>query len=188
MLWQRPYPRIFSNSTDIGVKILPLIKDGAQCSRCIKFRLQSDGSEEVLWERELTYLPAKIMFLNDYVIALDTYGRALTDHGIVVFGVNGEILVDLNLETFLSNDEIQMYVAGEDWSNYPIWTHGMEINLVREKAKKLSLRLKWDKLVYIDIHTGEVQICPPQRISKYGIYSEKRPSAGHGNFRQHSGE
>jgi len=174
MFWHHPYPRIFSHSTDIGVKILPFIKDGTQCSQCVKFRLQSDGSEEALWERELTYLPAKVMFLNDYVIALDTYGRAFTDHGIVVLGANGETVVDLNLETFLSNDEIQMYVAGEEWPNYPVWTHGMEINLVREKAEKLCLHLKWDKLVYIDIHTGEVQIYPPQRIPKYGAYSEKR--------------
>ena len=95
-----PYARVFASpSGRVGLKVLPKGNDVARAATAIAFTLGADGSEKVLWRRELLNLPGEVSIFEDgqevYVVTLDRWGTAGGHHAMVVYGTKGEVLQDV---------------------------------------------------------------------------------------------
>lgn len=178
-----PRPRIITNNQQLGFKILP--KDGLRKANGIYFELNRDGSETVLWHRELLVCPQEAMLAHPYVITFDTFGRVTQPHAVVVYGPAGQVTVDLALSDLLSKQEIQHISdvgIGQDGldvepSDLFLWRQGAEIHVVEDPVCELRIHFPWGKVIGANLETGKVlKYWPPNPSGKYGLYSEKRLS------------
>lgn len=198
-----PHARLYSFGS-AGLKILPW-KNRHRDAVGIYFRLNLDGSETILWKKKLVIYPQEVMFYGGYVITLDTLYSSQQEHAIVIYGPEGQVIIDLALADFLSKQEIEEYAVDPDSFDWLIWRQNVDISLLSEPNMELRLHFYWGKILGIFLETGYmIQYWPPKPIasaewsetspkqysaissqldwipkdsSKFGIYSEKRLQA-----------
>src|SRR5580765_801091 len=110
--WIPPRPQIFASSTGAyGFKVQPPsppVRPLHGQSQGILFALAQDRSETVIWTGELVNIPVRAVVSDDgkYVVTLDTWFRAGYEHCLVIYGEQGRVVADFDLEALLSRDEI----------------------------------------------------------------------------------
>jgi hypothetical protein len=105
--WAPPVPRIFASpSGKYGIKVVPPTKDGSRADAVV-FTLDARGNEKALWRARLVNVPYQV-FVTDAgrVITLDTYARIGYEHAVVIYGDDGRVRADYELEQLLTSAEI----------------------------------------------------------------------------------
>ena len=99
-----PEPRLFASASGrTGLKVLP--KESGAVGVC--FTLNEDGSERVLWRRDLVNLPKDVVILDErgdnerLVVTLDTYGKLGGSHALVVYDAQGKPVIDAASASFV---------------------------------------------------------------------------------------
>lgn len=113
-----PVARIVaSEDGKYAVKVLPVLdKEWEEPAVAILFRLNADGTEQVLWRRKLVNVPREVIVYNPHdpevkpkdirLITVDTWGRAGYEHALTIYGDRGKVLCDHKLEDLLTSWEI----------------------------------------------------------------------------------
>ena len=81
--------------------------------RDIVRRWRQTAPETVLWTRELVNIPVSAFVADDgkHVVTFDTWAKLGYEHALVIYGEQGAVVVDYDLEALLSADEIATSVV-----------------------------------------------------------------------------
>ena len=159
-----PEPRVFASASGrTGLKVLP--KESGAVGVC--FTLNEDGSERVLWRRDLVNIPADVVILDGrgdkerLVVTLDTYGKFGGTHALVVYDAQGKPLIDAASASFVpdhANPPANAPVTGlgRSWR-----TAGWSVRQPHDAGGRVDVSLGDGRVVTIDV--AAKQVSPAQR-------------------------
>src|SRR6185503_20085227 len=75
--------------------------------------MSTGGSETVIWRRELVNIPVQAFITDDgtHVVTCDTWAKLGYEHALVIYGEQGVLVSDYNLEALLPANEIATKVS-----------------------------------------------------------------------------
>jgi hypothetical protein len=125
-------------------------------SQAVLFKPGADGKDVVFWKRELVNAPHRALVTDDgkYAVTLDTWGRVGFEHSLVIYGEQGRIVADLNLEALLSREAIANHVVRSVSSRW--WLREGSVTF-DENSETLTIALKWGTVLRVTLATGAVR-------------------------------
>lgn len=119
-------------------------------------RVGSDGTETVLWTRELVNIPVIGYIADDgkHVVTFDTWARLGYEHALVIYGEQGDIVVDYDLDALLSADEISTSVVHTVGARR--WLQGAAIAF-DHGGHNVVVTLRWGKIIRVALATGKIE-------------------------------
>jgi hypothetical protein len=157
--WIAPRPQIFAASTGTyGFKTLPPnppVPPLRGRGQGILFALAQDGNETVVWTTELVNIPVQALVSDDgkYVVTLDTWFRGGYEHCLVIYGEQGQVLADFNLEALLTRDEIANKVQQSFSSRN--WLTGAKVGF-NDRKNRVVITLRWGKVISVALRYGRI--------------------------------
>jgi hypothetical protein len=114
-----------------------------------------DGTETASWARDLVNIPVLAFVANDgrHVVTLDTWARLGYEHALVVYGEDGAVIVDYDLDALLSRDEIATSVVHT--MNARRWLQGATIAF-DTRGHNIVMTLHWGKVIRVALSTGKI--------------------------------
>ena len=118
-------------------------------------RVGADGTETVLWSRELVNIPVIGYIADDgkHVVTFDTWARLGYEHALVIYGEQGDIVVDYDLDALLSADEISTSVIHTVGARR--WLQGATVAF--NDGRDLVITLHWGKIIRVALSTGKIE-------------------------------
>jgi hypothetical protein len=157
--WLEPRPQIFASSTGAygfrtqppNLPVSPV--DGR--SQGILFAFAQDGNETVIWTGELVNIPIRAIVSDDgrYVVTVDTWFRPGYEHCLVIYGEQGRVVADFNLEALLSGDEIANKV--EHTFSSRNWLTGAKVEF-SDRRNRVVITLRWGKIISVALSNGRI--------------------------------
>lgn len=156
--WPAPRPHVFAAAYGAyGFKTRPpqhAIWSGK--AHGTLFIPAEDGTEAVKWSRELVNIPVRAFVADDgkHVVTFDTWARLGYEHALVIYGEQGGVVADYNLEALLSADEIRKSVAQTAGSRH--WLQNATIAF-DDAWKAIVITLDWGKVIRVTLATGTIE-------------------------------
>jgi hypothetical protein len=161
-----PEPRVFASSSGrTGLKVLP--KGNGAVGIC--FTLNEDGSERVLWRRDLVNVPGDVVVLDQagdahrVVVTLDTHGMLGGQHALVVYNAKGEPTLDASSQSFVP-----------EHANPPAGSIRTSLG-VPWRTPAWSVRQAPDAGERVDVHLGDGRVATVDLAAKRVTLSEPAP-------------
>jgi hypothetical protein len=168
--WDSPKPRDYTSpSRNRTFKIVPpenWVSGTAQGALVLHGK---DGRQKTVWQRKLVNLPhqAFVCDHSDHVVTIDTYARLGYQHTLVLYGKDGKVLADYQLEDLLSEEEIRRHVVRTISSQR--WADG-KFGFSSD-GKEFVAQLGWGKVIRIDLAKP-----PPSKTPKpFDLTTEEPP-------------
>lgn len=119
--------------------------------------LARDGAETALWARELINIPVTAFVADDgkHVVTFDTWAKLGYEHALVIYGEQGGVIVDYDLEALLSPDEITTSVVHTVSARR--WLQGATV-VFDDGGHDIVIRLQWGKIIRVALATGKVEM------------------------------
>jgi hypothetical protein len=162
-----PEPRVFASATGrTGLKVLP--KGNGAVGVC--FTLKEDGSEHVLWRRDLVNVPGDVVILDErgenerLVITLDTYGKLGGAHALVVYDAQGKLIIDAASASFVPDHANPPADAPVTSLGRPWRKAGWSVRQPHDAAGRVEVNLGDGRIATIDPATK--QVSPAQHPSE----------------------
>ena len=159
-----PEPRIFASASGrTGLKVLP--KDSGAVGVC--FTLNEDGSERVLWRRDLVSVPADVVILDErgdnerLVVTLDTYGKFGGTHALVVYGPQGKPIIDEASASFVPDHANPPANAPVTSLGRPWRKAGWSVRRPHDAGGRVEVNLGDGRVVTIDPAAKQVSPAQP---------------------------
>jgi hypothetical protein len=159
-----PEPRIFASASGrTGLKVLP--KENGAVGVC--FTLNEDGSERVLWRRDLVNIPGDVVILDErgdnerLVVTLDTYGKFGGAHALIVYDAQGNPIIDAASASFVPDHANPPANAPVTSLGRPWRTAGWSVRQPHDAAGRVEVNLGDGRVVTID--PAAKQVSPAQR-------------------------
>jgi hypothetical protein len=117
--------------------------------------LSARGTETVMWSRELVNIPVRALITDDatYVVTFDTWAKLGYEHALVIYGEQGSVVADYNLEGLLSAGEIAGSVR-HTATTRP-WLQGASIAFDANQTA-VVVTLQWGKVIRVALSTGRI--------------------------------
>jgi len=117
------------------------------------------GTETVIWSRELVNIPVQAFITDDgmHVVTCDTWAKLGYEHALVIYGEQGIIVTDYNLEALLSADEIATKVTHTATTRR--WLQGATIAF-DNNDRDVMIRLQWGTRIRVALATGKIETAP----------------------------
>ncbi len=161
-----PYPRVFAGER--GQTLLKVVPDkhsmtGATATLT---RFNTDGTEEVLWNKPLVNLPGGVLLSNDYnpyLVTTDSWGNAGGAHALVIYNPKGEVVADLKGDDFLPPVVKPPHKAGEPFTivmdgGGRQWTNNAELSFEpRFDPTTLVVQLFHGKPIPVALQNGNTK-------------------------------
>jgi hypothetical protein len=157
--WASPLPQIFASSAGTyGFKTQPPNPPTAPLhgrSQGILFALAPDGTETVIWAHELVNIPVGAIVSDDgrFVVTLDTWFRRGYEHCLVIYGDQGQVIADFNLEALLSRDEIDSKIDQSFSSRN--WLNGARVAF-NDGKNRVVITLRSGKVISVILRYGKI--------------------------------
>ena len=118
--------------------------------------MSTGGSETVIWSRELVNIPVQAFISDDgtHVVTCDTWAKLGYEHALVIYGEQGIVVADYNLEMLLSADDIATSVSRTATTRR--WLQGATIAF-DDSAEHIVITLHWGKVLRVALSTGKVE-------------------------------
>jgi len=118
-----------------------------------------DGTETARWARDLVNIPVLAFVANDgkHVVTLDTWAKLGYEHALVVYGDDGAVVVDYDLDAVLSGDEIATRVAHT--MNARRWLQGATTTF-DSSGNTFVITLQWGRVIRVALSTGAIETAP----------------------------
>jgi hypothetical protein len=118
--------------------------------------LAADGTELMHWSRDLVNIPVLAYVANDgkHVVTFDTWAKLGYEHALVVYGEQGTVIVDCDLEALLSADEIATSVVHAVSARR--WLQGATI-MFDPSDSHIVINLSWGKIIRVALATGTIE-------------------------------
>jgi hypothetical protein len=115
-----------------------------------------DGTETVRWSRELVNIPVSAFVADDgsRLVTFDTWAKLGYEHALVIYGNQGVVVVDYDLEALLSADEITSSVLHTVSARR--WLQGATIAF-DNGGRDIVIRLQWGKRIRVALATGTIE-------------------------------
>jgi hypothetical protein len=115
-----------------------------------------DGTETAIWTRELVNIPVSAFIADDgrHVVTLDTWARLGYEHALVIFGGQGAVVADYDLDALLSADEIASSVVHTVSARR--WLQGATITFDKGE-QDIVIHLQWGKRIRVELATGKIE-------------------------------
>jgi len=162
-----PEPRVFASASGrTGLKVLP--KESGAVGVC--FTLNEDGSERVLWRRDLVNLPKDVVVLDErgdnerLVVTLDTYGKLGGAHALVVYDAQGKPIIDAASASFVPDHANPPADAPVTSLGRPWRKAGWSVRQPHDAAGRVEVNLGDGRIATIDPATK--QVSPAQHPSE----------------------
>jgi hypothetical protein len=119
-------------------------------------RVAPDGSETAIWSRELVNIPVIGFISGDgqHVVTFDTWAKLGYEHALVIYGEQGSVVVDYDLEALLSPDEIGTSVHQTIGARR--WLQAATIAF-DQGERGIVIRLQWGKTIRVVLETGKIE-------------------------------
>jgi hypothetical protein len=116
----------------------------------------ADGTEMALWSRDLVNIPVSAYVANDakHVVTLDTWAKLGYEHALVIYGEDGSLVMDYDLDALLSRDEIATSVVHTVSARR--WLEAAVIAFDRS-AEHVVITLHWGRVLRVALSTGKVE-------------------------------
>jgi hypothetical protein len=114
------------------------------------------GTETAVWSRDLVNIPVSAYVANDgkHVVTLDTWAKLGYEHALVIYGEDGAVVTDYDLDVLLSGDEIANSIVHTMSARR--WLQGATIAFDR-RAEHVVITLHWGKVLRVALATGKVE-------------------------------
>jgi hypothetical protein len=149
--WASPRPKDFTSpSRNRTFKVTPGKRGLFDNATGVLILRDKDGKEKTAWERKLVNLPHQA-FVSDHtnhVVTIDTYARLGGQHSLVVYGKDGKVLADYQLEDLLTREDIRRHVTQTVSSRW--WASGAKCAFSAE-GNEFVATLSWGKVIKIDL-------------------------------------
>ena len=118
--------------------------------------LAADGTETVRWSRELVNIPVIAFVADDarHLVTFDTWAKLGYEHALVIYDEQGAVVVDDDLESVLSADEIASSVVHTVSARR--WLQGATIAF-DNGGRDIVIRLQWGKRIRVALATGKIE-------------------------------
>jgi hypothetical protein len=118
-----------------------------------------DGTETASWVRDLVNIPVLAFVANDgkHVVTLDTWAKLGYEHALVVYGEDGAVVADYDLDALLSGDEIAASVVHT--MNARRWLQGAT-TAFDAAGQAFVIRLQWGRVIRVALSTGKIETAP----------------------------
>lgn len=118
--------------------------------------MAADGLETASWARDLVNIPVLAFVANDgkHVVTLDTWAKLGYEHALVVYGENGAVVVDYDLEDLLSSHDIASSVVHT--MNARRWLQGAT-TAFDPGEDTFVIHLPWGKVLRVALATGAIE-------------------------------
>jgi hypothetical protein len=125
-------------------------------SRGTLVTVAADGTETAVWSRDLVNIPVSAYVADDgkHVVTLDTWAKLGYEHALVVYGEDGSLVRDYDLDALLSRDEIANSVVHTMSARR--WLQGATIAF-DHGAEHIVIALHWGKVLRVALSTGKVE-------------------------------
>ena len=136
----------------------PLLSNWSGQAQGSVVSVTADG-EAVRWTRELVNIPVRAFVTNNgaYVVTFDTWARLGYEHALVIYGEQGAVVADYNLEHLLSAQEIATSVV-QTATTRP-WLQGATIAFDTSQAA-IVIALPWGKTIRVTLSSGTITTTP----------------------------
>jgi hypothetical protein len=117
--------------------------------------LAADGTETMRWSRDLVNIPVIAYVADDgkHVVSFDTWAKLGYEHALVIYGEQGVVVADCDLEALLSADEIATSVVHT--MNARRWLQGATIAF-DTSGHDIVIRLHWGRTIRVALATGRI--------------------------------
>lgn len=153
-----PTPRIFASQWGtVALKVIPAKNDMKQ-SRAVLFTLDEDGSEKVVWDKQLVNLPGQVLVYDmggkRFVVTLDGWGNMGGPNAVVIYGAEGDMVAALDSTTIAGpqpepRGRIILNGGGRPWQK------GAKFAGTPQNPT-VQITLTDDRTVEIDLASGKV--------------------------------
>ncbi len=158
--WEAPHPAIFAaEDGSIAIKVQPgRISDKKPSARAALFRLNRDGSEQILKQFRLVNIPVRVLVPEtqvNYFVTLDKWSSVGYEHTLVIYNSNGKVVHSLRLEDLLTEKEILDHVKQTESSRW--WREGASFNFEIPTTEH-SKEDKSGKVIYVDSYPEQARL------------------------------
>jgi hypothetical protein len=117
--------------------------------------LGAGAGETVIWSRELVNIPVRAFIADDgkHVVTFDTWAKLGYEHSLVIYGEQGAVVGDYNLEALLSASEIATSVVHTATTRR--WLQDAAISF-DERGQAIVIALKWGRVIRVALVTGRI--------------------------------
>src|SRR5687768_10693472 len=127
--WPGPRPHVFTSAMNAyGFRTRPpQLNTRSARSHGTLIVPAPDAKETAIWSRELVNIPVRAFVADDgkHVVTFDTWAKLGYEHALVIYGEQGAVVADCDLEALLSADEIATSVVHT--MNARRWLQGAKI-------------------------------------------------------------
>jgi hypothetical protein len=118
-----------------------------------------DGGERTVWNRDLVNIPVSAYVADDgkHVVTFDTWAKLGYEHALVIYGEQGAVVVDYDLEALLPADEITESVVHTVSSRR--WLQGASIAF-DHTGSAIVIGLPWGRTLHVTLSTGAIATTP----------------------------
>jgi hypothetical protein len=122
------------------------------------YTLIPDAKENVRWSRELVNIPVRAFLADDgkFVVTFDTWARLGYEHALVIYGEQGKLVADYDLEALLSADEIGKVLQTVGSRH---WLEGATIAFNGEWSA-IVIAFPWGRTIRVALATGKIETAP----------------------------
>ena len=158
--WPGPRPHVFASAFGTyGFKMQPPpLTTWSGKGQGTLYTLIPDGKENVKWSRELVNIPVRAFLADDgkSVVTFDTWARLGYEHALVIYGEQGNVVADYDLEALLSADDIGK-VPHTVGSRH--WLQGATIAF-NEEWNAIVITFQQGKAIRVALSTGTITRTP----------------------------
>jgi hypothetical protein len=157
--WPIPTPRVFGSQRG-GHAFKVLKPEFGGVSEGVLFHLDGEGKEQIVWQVRLVNTPhqAVVDEKGRFVATIDTYGNLGFAHSLVIYGEQGQVICDFQLEDLLSKEEIETKLLHSEYSR--CWAEHADFEF---QDDHLAIRLHWGKSLRVELASGKLSPTSPQK-------------------------
>ena len=156
--WPGPRPHVFTSARGVyGFKTRPpQLATWSGKSHGTLVRLSSDGTEMAKWARELVNIPVRAFVADDgkHVVTFDTWAKLGHEHALVIYGEQGGIVADHDLDALLTPAEIRASVVetvgGRRWLQDALIAFD-------DDGDAIVISLHWGKKIRVALSSGTIE-------------------------------
>jgi hypothetical protein len=159
--WFPPAPRVFaSEDGKLGFKIFPVdpAKEGEAFGDNWQgrlFRVAEDGSDQTVWQARLACPPVGVVISDQGAVAcVDAWGQMGRAHSLVIHSAeDGKIVADLNIDDFLTEEEIGERVTETPGSR--LWSGNASFAFLHGTGQ-FAVTMDWGATINVSLEDGSV--------------------------------
>jgi hypothetical protein len=149
--------RIFASEQ--GGHIFRVARAEGNRSEGTLIEIQDGFRERRVWRARLLNTPSQVIVAGGRhsVITIDTACRFGAEHSVVVYGADGRVVADLNLERLLTVEELGDRILHSPDGRF--WAEKAQFGF-DQRMENFMITFQWGRSISIHLKTGQIESSP----------------------------